>query len=211
VTISKESLAYLKEQLKNARPMLLTGAGFSADAKNLLGKAIPLGKGLAQNIWEICFPGEPYEDSSSLPDLFQHALARHRERLKELLLKTFTVRPESLPDYYATWYSMPWLRMYTLNVDDLESAAAARFALPRPPYTISGVVSSKSAPSSRRDVLEVVHLNGTLEDIPDRVTFSTSQYGRRVGAQDPAFHKLVGDLAGHPFVFVGTPLDEAVL
>ena len=211
MTISKESLAYLREQLRQARPMLMTGAGFSAGAKNILGKSIPLGGGLAQELWKLCFPNDPFEENSTLQDLYQHALARHREALAELLLKTFTVSPQSLPDYYATWFSIPWQRVYTLNVDDLEVAAASRVSLPRTPFSVSGAVSARVAPSSRHDVLEVVHLNGTLEDIPDKVTFSTSQYGRRVGSQDPAFHRLVGDLAGHPFVFVGTPLDESAL
>lgn len=209
--LAKPDADYLKEQLRNARAVLLTGAGFSADAKDADAKPLPLGGALAQEIWDVCFPGEPFDNSSSLADLYQHALARHRKALTALLQKRLTVSSQDLPDYYGTWLSMPWLRAYTLNVDDLETATARRFALPRPPVPVSGTTAPHGGRVVAPGSLEVIHLNGTLDDVPDNITFSTSQYGRRLASQAPAFHRLVGDLAGHPFVFVGTGLDESVL
>ncbi len=211
MTLSKEHLEYLKEQLRGARAMLLTGAGFSAAATDMSGTALPSGGALAQEIWAICFPGEPFDAASSLPDLYQHALARHRKALTDLIQKRLTVQSQSLPDYYRVWFSMPWRRVYTLNVDDLDSAAARRFSLPRIPVPISGTSAAHRGSVGAADALEVIHLNGTLDDVPDHVTFSTSQYGRRLASPEPAFHRLVGDLASHPFLFVGTPLDESVL
>jgi hypothetical protein len=59
-----------------------------------------------------------------------------------------------------------------------------------------------------KDELEVVHLNGTLEDLPDNVTFSLAQYAERLAQEQPWYRQLATDLLSQPVVFVGTQLDE---
>jgi hypothetical protein len=59
--------------------------------------------------------------------------------------------------------------------------------------------------------LQVVHLNGTMADIPAAVTFSASQYARRLAQPDHLYQQLVADLLSRPVVFVGTNLDESPL
>jgi len=46
---------------------------------------------------------------------------------------------------------------------------------------------------------------------PDGVTFATSQYGERLARRNAWYEQLVSDLARHPFVVIGTRLDEAPL
>lgn len=205
---------YLGAELARGRLMLMSGAGFSADARDLDGRPIPTGDELAAELWELCFPGET-RDRSDLQDLFQHALTRRREALTRLLRRRLTVDPATLPDWYERWFSLPWRRAYTLNVDDIERAAGRRFRLPRGIAMVSALRDStaRSAPSPAGDVrpLEIVHLNGLIDDAPDGITFSTTQYGMRLAQHEPWYERLVSDLATRPFLFVGTRLDESPL
>src|SRR5581483_3313830 len=93
----------------------------------------------------------------------------------------------------------------------LPEAVVRQFGLPRKVVTISGTRGFNVDRATGALEVDLVHLNGVLEDVPDHVTFSTGQYGRRLASQEPAYHRLVSDLASFPFVFVGTKLDEAVL
>lgn len=204
-------LAYIKEQFKNARLILLTGAGFSSGATDKQGKKLPIGSSLAEEIWKICFVDDPYDEQSTLPDLYQHALSRHRALLKDLMLRRLAVSSETLPDYYKLWFSAPWRRIYTLNVDDLEQAANLRFGLARRVVPVSGTRGYLNERYVDNSDLVVIHLNGLLEDVPEHVTFSTAQYGRRLSSQEPAYNQFVNDLASYPMIFVGTKLDEPVL
>lgn len=211
--MAEYSLEHLKAQVRNGNLVLFTGAGFSLNAKNLEGTNLPLASELAKEIWKLCYPEEPFDPQSTLQDLYQAALTRNRNALASLLQRKLTVRSESLPSFYAVWLAIPWERVYTLNIDDLPRAVDRQFGLPRSPASISGVDPKSKPPPSRdnRSVLEIIHLNGTLDDAPAGVTFSTTQYSQRLARHDATYERLVSDLASHPFVFVGTNLDETPL
>jgi tetratricopeptide (TPR) repeat protein len=102
---------------------------------------------------------------------------------------------------------MPWFRYYTLNVDDMESAVQAAYALPRRVSAVSALTAP--LPAFGADLL-AVHLNGIVGDCP-QITFSHRQYGERTAHPDPWYQHLVSDLASHPILFVGTELDEPPL
>src|SRR6202030_197988 len=129
--MEKADLEYLARQLGMGRLILFTGAGFSSGASSLDGRQLPLAKDMVPDLWEICFPGEPVNRTSRLQDLFELALSRHRGSLAKYLAARFTVDPSSLPDFYRVLWSAPWRRVYTINIDDLELAAARHFTLPR--------------------------------------------------------------------------------
>lgn len=208
--VPKEVLAHLDTQFRRGKAVLFTGAGFSRAARNIRGDRVPTAPELRELLWHLCFPDEPVDESSSLQDLFQYALSRNRERLTELLRQTLTADTAAIPPEYVLWFSMPWHRVYTLNIDDLASAVSRRYSLPRALRVISATSLSEPAPRYGEG-LEVVHLNGTLEDIPDGVTFSTLQYAERLARQEPWYVRCVADILTHPVVFVGTRLDEPSL
>lgn len=193
--------------------VLFTGAGFSADAVNIAGAPMPSVGRLRELLWELCFPGTPYEEGSSLQDLYEDALRLHVRQLTEFLQRELSVDSVSLPSWYEVAFTQPWYRVYTLNVDDLELAVQRRFALPRRIAAISARadVPQREAHGLLTSDLEVVHLNGTLDDLPDRVTFSLTQYAERLASHDPWYSRVTTDLVSHPFVFVGTRLDEPPL
>ena len=205
-------IPHLRTQFERAQPILFTGAGFSVDARNASGRTLPTYAGLQRELWNLCFPGEPFEDTSPLQHLFETALIRHRRTLGDLLTNLLSVDANTLPDWYREIFSFPWYRCYTLNVDDLATAADQAFDLPRRVLQVSA--TSPLAPKRVRtpaDALEMIHLNGTLDDVPDHVTFSLTQFAERSSRNDPWYSGFVIDLLSHPIVIIGTRLDEPPL
>ena len=211
--INKSWFLHIQSQFERARPILFTGAGFSLGARNICGDPVPSAPALRAMLWGLCFPGTAVEDGSSLQDLYEHALRRNRSKLAELLTSQLTTDPGSIPDWYSKILSMPWQRYYTLNIDDLEQAVSSRFDLPRNPISISATNERSGAPrdSNPATELEVIHLNGTTQDIPDRITFSTTQYAERLARPEPWYLRFASDILTSPVIFVGTRLDESPL
>lgn len=208
--LTRTVIPHLAGQFERAVPILFTGAGFSAAAKNLRGQPMPLGKELKKQLWTVCFPGEPYDDGASLQSLYQHAVLRHSRQIKELLGDLLSVDAATIPDWYRPLLSAPWHRCYTLNVDDLEEAAVARWDLPRGFDVISATSDRhEKIGRTRTAALEFVHLNGTKNDLPEAVTFSTTQYAERLARPEPWYVRLVSDLISRCCVFIGTQLDES--
>jgi hypothetical protein len=52
-------IEFLRLQLQQRRLTLFTGAGFSCDGRDRDGNRIPTGPELVDELWELCFPGEP--------------------------------------------------------------------------------------------------------------------------------------------------------
>jgi hypothetical protein len=189
--------------------ILFTGAGFSAGALDVARCSLPDAAQMRAELWEMLFGDDPPDDSS-LQDLYDVALERIPGQLGEYLGRRLRVGDAPLPPHYATWFSAPWLRIYTLNVDDLESAVERQLPLPR-----RLVCASRADPASRArlgdDELAVVHLNGLAADGVHALTFSTFQYAARLCGHDPDYEGLARDMTSAPFVFAGTTLDEIVL
>jgi len=199
----------LSRVIASGEAMLFTGAGFSVDARDAAGEPLPDSRGMARDLWGIAFgadAGDP--DDSSLADLYDVALARAPEPLAAYLARRLRVGEARLPEYYRAWFSAPWRRIYTLNVDDLERAVQAQFELPRRLRSVSAI--GGGAPADPR-VLDVVHLNGLIGGDLTEVTFSTLQYAARLCGRDRTYEQLAADLMQAPFVFVGTTLDEVTL
>lgn len=194
-------------QMSRGELILFTGAGFSLAASNRKGTTLPSVNDLRGTLWEIAFPNEPLDSTSSLADIFEVALKRAGNRTGQILKDLLSVNENKLPQCYKVWFSLPWARIYTLNIDDLDEAIQRIYDLPRPIQTVSAL--KDSFPTDLGSLLSI-HLNGRLQDFPD-VTFSQRQYGERTARPDAWYHHLVTDISGHPVLFVGTQLDEAPL
>ena len=62
-----------------------------------------------------------------------------------------------------------------------------------------------------REQFDIIHLNGIVDDGPERITFSTVQYAGRLAQRCAFYSQLVRDFAEYPVLFVGTRLDESPL
>lgn len=202
---------HLRTQFEAAKPILFTGAGFSLNAKNIGGSDIPSVRDLRLGLWKLCFGEEVFEESNSLQDLFQMAKNQRRNETAKFLTEQLTIDAKKLPSWYKDVFSFPWHRCYTLNLDNLATAADRSFALPRPIKTTSATSQASHPVVDERRFLHVVHLNGTLDDLPDNVTFSFAQYAERLSRDEPWYHQLISDLLSRPVVFIGTQLDEPPL
>jgi len=180
-------------------------------AKNMLGEPMPTPDKLRAKIWSICFPDSPLDPQSTLQHLFETAALRHKNELRQLLIASLTTDANKLPDWYKTFFAMPWHKVYTLNIDDIELATARKYPLPRKIAAVSATKTTFDNRESDKIFLRVIHLNGTLDDLVDNVTFSMSQYAERLARQEPVYVELASELLSHPFVFIGTKLDESPL
>ena len=164
-------------------------------------------------IWPLCFPSEQFEENASLPDIYETALLKDPIHLKGVLTNCLTIQPDSIESWIVDYFSCPWHRIYTLNIDNLVKSLVQRFSLPRLLEEISATNLSSPSPRTAENqaVLEVICLNGTIADIPNNVTFSSSHYAKRLAYPDQFYQQLVADIVSRPVVFVGTSLDETPL
>lgn len=199
-------------QMSRGQLVLFTGAGFSQGALDRSGKPVPGSTELRDLMFEIAFPGEALETDTSLGEAYAVALRRNRNKVRTLLETRLSVGPDTLPSHFGVYFNLPWYRVYTLNVDDLESAVSRQFSMRRPLVSISATSYGGAAgdrPGTSR--LEVVHLNGVVSQEPELVTFSELQYGERGAGPDTWYTRCVADLRTRPVIFVGTLLRESTL
>jgi tetratricopeptide (TPR) repeat protein len=205
-------LDYLRTQFERGRAILFTGAGFTATSKNLDGESVPVGSSLAEKIWPLCFPSISFDTNASLQDVYQAALAKDPKRLKELLTRKLSIDAKSIPDYITRYFLFPWHRIYTLNIDNLADIVSQRSALTRPLTEISTTNLTYRPRNTLYEPLPVYHLNGTIADLPENVTFGSSHYAKRLAfPADKLYLELIADIVSRPVVFVGTRLDEPPL
>jgi hypothetical protein len=200
------SMRELARIIASGEAMLFTGAGFSSDARDVDGRPLPDSRQMIAELWAMCF-GEGEPDDSSLADLYDVALRQRPDELRAYLARRLRIGDAPLPQHLGRWFAAPWRRIYTLNVDDLETAVGRQFALPRRLRTVSAIGEAHEDP----DAIEVVHLNGVSTGDPTELTFSTLQYAERLCGHDRHYECLAADLDHAPFVFAGTTLDEVML
>jgi hypothetical protein len=198
----------LRDWFGRGQVVLLAGAGFSHGASDVAGRPIPQVRDLAEEIWGLAYPDEPFPGDADLGDLYEVAMRRSRRALIALMRSRLDVDPESLPEHFSTWLSMPWRIVYTLNVDNLEEAAERAFDMPRSLKPVSALRGELTIGGGGD--LACVHINGTRDDIPD-ATFGPLQYGARNALPEPLYGQLVTDILTFPVVFVGTELRESPL
>jgi hypothetical protein len=192
--------------IQRGQAVLITGAGFSHGMIDSDGDNLPVGAQLAKSIWPIAF-GEAEFDGAALSDVYQAASSTSPTLLREQLELHFIVDRDKMPDRYHTWFSLPWHRIYTLNIDDADEAVSEMG--PEPRLQVLSALSSKPG-DVRSDHLPVVHINGRLKEFPN-LTFSRWEFADRTTALDPWYQEFAIDIATRPIVVVGSVVDESPL
>ena len=205
-------LPYLRDRFSLGDILLFTGAGFARSAQNRSGVPFPLLKDLRPKLWEICYPGRAFDQESSVQTLFSTAQSRAGGALSALLKAQLVAAPDGVPSIYDNIFGLPWRKVYTLNVDNIDAIVGTRSRGIRSIRRISALQTASPAPSRRSECdLDVVHLNGIVEDGPAGVTFSLEQYADRLSAHDAFYMQCAADLAAYPAIYIGTLLDESPL
>lgn len=206
--LQTQYIPHIRNHLQSGSIVLFTGAGFSLDGINIEGINIPGVEKLNKQIWEICYPEEEFDKSVELQDIFENALSIQPRSLESLLKKSFTVDPAKCPQWYSQLLSIPWLKSYTLNIDDLIEKVYENDSRKRPLSSISA--KSDDIGKTNSNNFNVIHLNGTLKDSPYNITFSKTQYAKRIG-NDPFYQQLATDLLSRIVIFIGSNLNEGPL
>ncbi|MDE0280857.1 MAG: SIR2 family protein [Gammaproteobacteria bacterium] len=204
----KVFIPHLRGHFGKGSVVLFLGAGFSLEAKNTAGKSIPSASKLTKQLWKLCFPNDKFDQTTQLQDIYETALSMRRNQLDELMKQTFTIKADACPDWYGRLLTMPWLRIYTLNIDNLVQQVLSIRQTTRQIRTISAITTID--PDYSESSLSIVHLNGTLDDLPENVTFSRSQYARRTDV-DHAYVQLRNDLLFRSVIFIGSSMEEGPL
>lgn len=205
LAIETAFLPHLHTAFSRGNVVLFTGAGFSLAARNLKSEPVPSAGVLAGQLWRLCYGDEPFDPTTQLQDVYDNAVQLNRQGVADLMRSNFTIDVRSLPQFYRHLLTMPWLRIYTLNVDNLAERVLEQEAIGRRPLSISA--TSGNVAALQDSALPIIHLNGSLDDVPDSVTFGRLQYAQRE-LGDPFYQTLRHDLLSRPVVFIGSSLEE---
>jgi hypothetical protein len=198
---------FLFRALARNNCVLFTGAGFSAEATNQLGRPIPDAWQLANLLWDwLGFTGA--YDSSPLDELYEAAMNSGRPMtslrsfLEENLLATST----------ESWYQVVprvlWYRIYSTNVDDVLESVFRNAGQSSFLRTLAAPIADFEERDQFLRAIQYIKLNGSLPGNPETLTFSPRQYARRTSEHDVWYDHFVRDYVYHPVIFVGTRLRE---
>lgn len=197
--------------MRNVRYQLFLGAGASAGAVSPYG-ALPVANQLVK-ILKNRYPRAPIDSNDSLPRAYQRAqIVSDTEHIWKTLKGIFGNADHQA--WFDTLASLPWRRVWTLNVDDTFENSYRRVGGPsvRPLSTLSW-----DDHYTESGDLQVIHLHGhVIGSDPRRLIFSFSEY-QKAAAQHPVWHQILsGVISVEPFVIIGArmlddPDVEAIL
>lgn len=202
--LSENDRQNLFRNLSRNRVVLVTGAGFSKDARNIQGEKLPDSKSLASKLWEYLY-GDEYDDLSNLKTLYAAAQKNRKgiSGLKQFLSEN--LHAETIPSWYkevTNWY---WNRIYTFNIDDLIEQIYHDL-----PVSLKTIVAPDYFHERDQFLRQIqyIKLHGSItEDKP--LTFGPMEYATRAAMRtDIWYHHFVEDYSTLPTIFIGTELDE---
>jgi hypothetical protein len=178
--------------------LLFTGAGFSLDARNPGGHAIPTAKQFARQVAARVDVDPDY----SLDAICEYAISDSSERglgehgLVNEILATFTIAQTSPEqDFLASW---PWRRVYTTNYD-LSLETTARKSLKE--WTAITIDTAPNAFAQR-----CIHINGHIHNLNivnlrSQFKLTHSSYAASDFVESPWASQFRADMGISPAIF----------
>lgn len=165
-------LEKLKSRLSSGNAVLITGAGFSLDCKNILGETPPLAAGLSKKLCEY-FNLDLTEDLKYTADVC--IKYGEKEDVLEVLKNNFTLVSPSQANVQIC--SIPWRRIYTTNYDNSIELAYSKNS--KRIESLSLLDKPKDHINGDRQIC--VHLNGSIqnaipEDLDSKIRLSDASY-----------------------------------
>ena len=197
------NLTYLFQAIEKGEVILFLGSGASAGSLNSRGDALlstsELSKALAEEA------GFEYNDEP-LNEVYAAAKQVLGTKLHTLLERNFRGCVPS--EEYARLASVPWARIYTINIDDAFERAIQEVSC----QTIR--IRTRKNPLVDRDqtysCVDIVKLHGSVERLHEGVIFSSTEYAIEATRPSPWYTQLGVDYQNYSFVIVGTSLREPV-
>lgn len=185
---------------------LLTGAGFSRDARDRRGRPLPLGDTLRDELMSAFSLPAP-ADTSRAPTLTQvYGLCQSRhsspdkQTVFEWLNKRFSrTRP---PQWYQLIRDMSFNTIWTLNIDDaLNNALDSQV---RTFHYLDKTITVQD------DKTALVHLHGQASKPERGLVFALDEYVSQIKEPRPFANRFQESLTGSPFIVVGANLSAEV-
>ncbi|HEY5075428.1 MAG TPA: SIR2 family protein, partial [Pyrinomonadaceae bacterium] len=186
--------------------ILFVGAGFSVRATNQLDENMPTGPQLCEKLWQFLRLPPPYDERTTLKDLYELCLLRDKSQLSFLLKSLFVAK--DLPDWYRFLTKPYWYRIYTTNIDDVIERTYEHLEVSVRLEVVDGTIADYKDRDQFLSTLQLIKLNGTNLDAPESLTFSLRQYARRSSENPTWYDHFVRDFSTYPVVFLGSQLDE---
>lgn len=202
--LSENDKQNLLRNLRRNRVILVTGAGFSADAQNALGERLPLGGGLTRTLWRFLYDSE-YDGRTNLKTLYEAAKTHIKGRavVRDFMVSQF--HADQIPDWYSSVPKWFWRRIYTFNIDDVLEQVYGRALSPQLERIVAPDHYQERDAFLRR--IQYVKLHGSIDDDKD-VVFGMREYGSRAASLDVWYLHFVEDYSTLTTLFIGTQLDE---
>lgn len=201
----KDDEKYLVRLIASNQVVLFLGAGFSRDAKNLLGENFPTGMSLGEKIWKFLGYSGPY-DKTSLPEMYQAFLSEGIKKERKTNFLNNNLLSGDIPLTFNSLTYPFWYKIYTVNIDDILTKVFRRNK-----KGIEELIYPHGQYSERDQTLEnsqIIYLHGKLPCEPTEVIFSAKQYAKANLAHQPLYGQFVYDYATLPTIFIGTELNE---
>lgn len=168
--------------------VLFLGSGFSVGATNITDESMPTGSMLRKAFSDLIGVNDGDYDLSTLAT---EIASRDELDLYQILYDTFTAK--RISDLQKDILSLPWLRVYTTNYDDV-----AEFA-----YRVNNkkIASFSYDDDKPRKLLPgaIIHLHGvirktTLENVNEQLVLNEHSYVRQHFEHSPWYDEFVRDI-----------------
>jgi tetratricopeptide (TPR) repeat protein len=201
--IATSDKAFLVDQIRHGNAILFLGAGANEGAKNGAGQPIKDGDSLVLALREKVHSDDI---ELGLGDLIEELTLQFGEAgLNKFLRAEFADCTSSTQQANLLKYA--WLRIYTLNIDD------AIDHVPRVARAQQFVQVNRSDPVEEQrtfDCVEIVHLNGYINNMGCGFVFTPSQYRAEIRHSSTWYAKCAQDFFDKTFIFIGTKLNEPI-
>jgi energy-coupling factor transporter ATP-binding protein EcfA2 len=202
----KNDEKYLVRLLGRNEVVLFLGSGFSMGAQNRISEQFPSAKQLGKKMWEFLNIKGEYDESTSLPILYDAFINEGIKRDKKIEFLENHLLSGEIPNAYDALIIPYWYKIYSLNIDDVVQNIYKRNGK-KLRELIYPIDEFKERDQSLVET-NIIHLHGKLPCNPEDVVFSSKQYARAGLQNQPLYSQFVYDYATHPTIFIGTTLDE---
>ncbi|MEU0629980.1 SIR2 family protein [Streptomyces sp. NPDC005989] len=200
--LTTRQLHSLKTAARNGSYHVLLGAGASRGARNQHGD-VPMARALVEALAKE-YPDVPINVAEdTLMRAYQRSvIGSSREAVWRFLKKVFGDVQHA--DWFTDLISLPWRRIWTLNVDDAAERAYRSSPLAR--YRAARTISWDEEFSETGD-LEIIHLHGhIIGSKPRQLIFSLSEYQAAAQGRVVWDQVLASTIGSQPLVVVGARL-----
>lgn len=191
----------IKKAFERGNLILVLGAGSSMSSLDGIGRELPSGGRLAEELASEF--GLSYS-TETLGQVYASAKRRNASAVDRFLEARFTGCTPS--DEYNILAKYPWTRIYTLNIDDAFDTALRRHSGQRVKIRYrNDQIEDQDQTLIRMDY---VKLNGCATRMEDGLIFSEKEYAKGMAEPPQWYQELGRDYYRNVFIFIGTTLNE---